>query len=222
MHSETKRRESSRAMTANPSPPIAIGGLAAGGKRGSEPATVRTSTLEWTNDDVARMRGQWIHFIETMYGGWLYGDPRGFRTRHHREHVDGDYKNPPPKGKYDARFQRSRASLKQPPVIVPPKVRRWIGTAVRDRLEQQGAFVLCLAVSAKHLHLLAKLPPGLYDRKAMGIAKKHTTFELRKQGWTGKLWAKRGKELAVRTRQHHRRVYHYILNHVREGAFIWD
>jgi REP element-mobilizing transposase RayT len=198
---------------AGPSPPIAIGGLAAAQK---------PSTLTWTHDDVARMPGRWIHFVETMYGCWLYGDPRGFRTRHHREHVEGDYKRPPPPGRYIDRCYRSRASLKQPPVTVPIKLRAFIGTAIRERLEQQGAFVLCLAVSGKHLHLLAKLPPRLDDRDVMGIAKKHTTFEMRKQAWKGKLWAKRGKELAVRTRKHHQGAYWYILRHASEGAYVWD
>ena len=42
----------------------------------------------------------WYHVVLSTYGSWLYGDKRGFRTRHHREHVDGDYKNPPSLGKY--------------------------------------------------------------------------------------------------------------------------
>ena len=29
------------------------------------------------------MDGRWVHFVETVYGAWLYGDARGFRTRHH-------------------------------------------------------------------------------------------------------------------------------------------
>jgi hypothetical protein len=40
------------------------------------------------------VQGRWYHIIETTYGAWLYGDQRGFRTRHHREHVDGDDKRP--------------------------------------------------------------------------------------------------------------------------------
>ena len=60
--------------------------------------------------------GKWFHFMTSTYGSWLYGDPRGFRTRHHREHVDGDYKNPPPLGLYSQQFERSIKSLKQPVV----------------------------------------------------------------------------------------------------------
>jgi hypothetical protein len=55
---------------------------------------------------------RWHHVVLTTYGAWLYGDVRGFRTRHHREHVDGDYKNPPPAEKYIAEERRSRESLR--------------------------------------------------------------------------------------------------------------
>ena len=34
-------------------------------------------------------------------------------TRHHREHVEGDYKDPPPTGKYDIKRRRSMEILKQ-------------------------------------------------------------------------------------------------------------
>jgi hypothetical protein len=39
----------------------------------------------------------WYHVTGSTYGAWLPGDPRGFRTRHHRQHVEGDYKDPPPR-----------------------------------------------------------------------------------------------------------------------------
>ena len=58
----------------------------------------------------------WFHVTTHTYGAWLYGDPRGFRTRHHREHVEGDYKNPPPPGTYAAKYERSKRLLKQDPV----------------------------------------------------------------------------------------------------------
>ncbi|HEY2249984.1 MAG TPA: hypothetical protein VGH74_02945, partial [Planctomycetaceae bacterium] len=91
------------------------------------------------------MKGTWFHCISTTYGAWLYGDARGFRTRHHREHIVGDYKNPPPIEKYAFERSRSIASLKQPPVVIAPEWRPIIGGAVRDRLLLEGAFVMCLA-----------------------------------------------------------------------------
>ena len=36
----------------------------------------------------------WYHCTTHTYGSWLRGDRRGWRARHHREHVQGDYKNP--------------------------------------------------------------------------------------------------------------------------------
>src|SRR5947207_15771461 len=91
------------------------------------------------------MAGCWIHFVETLYGAWWYGDARGFRTRHHREHVEGDYKNPPPAGTYESKWRRTMENLKQPPVVLTPAWRPIIGAAIRNRLEEAGAFVLCLS-----------------------------------------------------------------------------
>jgi hypothetical protein len=170
----------------------------------------------------ANFDGQWFHFIETVYGAWLYGDKRGFRTRHHREHVEGDYKNPPPPGTYDAVLERSRKLLKQPPVSLEPKWRAIVGQAVVERLGDRGAYVLCASMSRQHLHCLAKLPPSADARHIMGLAKKHSHFIANDHGWSGKLWAKRGKEQPVRDRSHQLNTYHYILRHRDEGAWIYD
>src|SRR6188508_1399655 len=67
--------------------------------------------------------GDWYHIMCHTYGTWLPGHPKGFRTRHHREHVDGDYKNPPPKGKYDKLWKRSRELMKRDPVYLTPEQR---------------------------------------------------------------------------------------------------
>lgn len=40
----------------------------------------------------------WYHVLTNTYGTWLRGDRRGWRERHHRKHVEGDYKNPPKPG----------------------------------------------------------------------------------------------------------------------------
>lgn len=101
---------------------------------------------------------RWHHAILTTYGAWLPGDPRGYRTRHHRGHVDGDYKSPPPPGQYAALEQSARESLTQEPVSLPPKLRPLVGEAIEEKLAVLGAWVLCIAVSGRHVHLLAKMP----------------------------------------------------------------
>ncbi len=58
----------------------------------------------------------WYHIMFHTYGTWLPGDPKGFRTRHHRGHVEGDYKNPPPPGTYDELWKRSKHLMKRDPV----------------------------------------------------------------------------------------------------------
>jgi hypothetical protein len=60
--------------------------------------------------------------------------PRGFRTRHHREHIEGDYKTPPPPGKYADRYKRNKESLKQEPVKLDPEMRGVVGAALRGWL----------------------------------------------------------------------------------------
>src|SRR3954468_9029001 len=63
--------------------------------------TVQVAETPWNN---------WYHCMGNTYGTWLPGDPRGFRTRLHREHVEGDYRNPP-KEDYRQRAGASRRTL---------------------------------------------------------------------------------------------------------------
>ncbi|MFO0811398.1 MAG: hypothetical protein U0746_22440 [Gemmataceae bacterium] len=164
---------------------------------------------------------EWFHCVATTYGAWLDGDPRGFRTRHHREHVEGDYKNPPPKGRYDDRAERSRASLKQPPVVLTVDERPVAGAAFRDKLRELGAFVLIVSMSGQHAHAVVKLP-AKKARGWVGRAKKHVWFELRDHGRVGHVWGKRSKETPIEDRAHQVNAYHYVLRHRAEGAWVWS
>ena len=166
------------------------------------------------------MEQTWYHVILTTYGAWLYGDPRGFRTRHHREHIEGDYKNPPPPGTFAHGEQRSRDSLKQPPVVIPPNLRQVVGLAIKERLTGLGALLIAIAVARQHAHILVKMP--MRQRRAWpGVAKRHAWFVLRGHGWKSKLWGKRGKAVPIRDRAHQLNVYHYIERHARQGAWVW-
>ncbi len=165
---------------------------------------------------------QWFHITAHTYGVWLYGSPRGFSTRHHREHIEGDYKNPPPPGMYDSKLKRSQELLKQEPVVLSMEWRKIIGSAVRDKLQTLGAQVLCVSMSTTHAHILAKMPTGSVPRDWVGRAKKHANFSGKDHGWTGKLWAVRSKVVPVKDRAHQLNAYRYILNHIHEGAWVWD
>jgi hypothetical protein len=163
----------------------------------------------------------WYHCIATTYGAWLYGDSRGFRTRHHREHVEGDYKNPPPPGTYAEEEARSRASMPQGAVVLPAALRPVVGLGILERLRGLGALVVCLSVSGQHIHVLAKMPFN-QPRRWMGLAKRHVWFLLRDRDWRGKLWGKRGKAVVIKDRAHQLNVYRYIMRHARQGAWVWS
>lgn len=99
----------------------------------------------------------WYHCTANTSGTWLPGDPRGFRTRKHREHVEGDYKSPPPQGKYDERDEQSKKRLKRPPVVLSPAARRLaVDEMVKTWVDIHSVEVLALAVGGVHMHVLAR------------------------------------------------------------------
>src|SRR5213595_2117971 len=91
----------------------------------------------------------WYHVTVHVYGSWLRGDPRGWRSRHHREHVDGGYKNPPPKGKYDNLYELSKAWMKRDPVKIARELRQFIANAIAEKLLQDNIQVIIVSIDAK-------------------------------------------------------------------------
>jgi hypothetical protein len=184
----------------------------------------------------------WYHLMANTYGTWLPGDPRGFRTRHHREHVEGDYKNPPPKGVYEHRHEHAQRQMKRDAVllngIARPAALKAIVHAMRTVHELE---VLAACVSRMHAHVLVRLPPSLRQkptlskrglrasalddpaRHYLGIAKKESAKSMATEGLVspGGVWARRGKIVRIRNRPHQVNVFYYILDHYHEGAAVW-
>jgi hypothetical protein len=54
---------------------------------------------------------RWRHIVCNTKCSWLPGDDRGFRSREHRIHSSGDYKNPPPKNEHEGlrRYQEEKS-----------------------------------------------------------------------------------------------------------------
>src|SRR5438477_6147494 len=123
----------------------------------------------------------WFHVTAHTYGAWLPGDARGFRTRHHREHVEGDYKNPPAPGQYEERHQKSKDLMKRPPVYltIPQRTRaldEFVGSLQRREIE-----VVAASIDRVHFHVLARFPA--HDpRHWIGVAKKETSHFLKVDG----------------------------------------
>ncbi len=163
----------------------------------------------------------WYHINGNTYGTWLPGDPRGFRTRHHREHVEGDYKNPPPKGKYDKRHERSRAQMKKAPVFIEREHLPVAGQTFVNDLLKRGTEVIAFSLGPAHYHLLGRFGPNNI-RWPVGLAKRASSLALSSYGYEGSIWAVRCKITPITDRKHQVSAFRYILRHAQEGAWVWD
>ena len=165
---------------------------------------------------------RWYHCTTHTYGAWLPGDPRGFRTRHHREHIEGDYKRPPAPGTYTERHAASRELMPQAAVVFAADLREFVCRTLVTKLQSHGAQVLAASVSGRHVHFLARMPAGPTPRKWIGSAKRQVTFALKARGWTGEVWAARSKVNPIKDYRHQVNTFNYILDHRDEGAWVWD
>ncbi len=178
----------------------------------------------------------WFHCIGSTYGTWLRGDPRGWRSRHHREHVEGDCRDPPPPGKYAKLYDQSKGSMKRPPVKLKVQARRLACRAMAETLLHHGVELVELSVGATHFHVLARFTPltsapqrsveGLkrIARHCIGIAKKVSARACSDAGLVGRggVWGVRGLERPIRNRAHQLSVAQYVRDHAKEGAVVWS
>lgn len=164
----------------------------------------------------------WYHCMGHTYGTWLPGDPRGFRTRHHREHVEGDYKNPPPKGKYDELLNRSRNLMKRDPIFLSVEQRVLIVRLLVESLQRRNFDVATACVTDVHFHILARFPDH-NPRHWIGVAKKESSHYAKESQLapTGGVWAVRSKSLPTRSRGHQLNAAEYIFDHRDEGGAVW-
>ena len=164
----------------------------------------------------------WYHLMGHTYGSWLPGDPRGFRTQRHREHIHGDYKSPPRKGVYDGLHKHSKSALKRQPVYLNRQQRAHAVRFMVESLERRKIEVIIASVDALHFHILARVR----DRRVehwIGIAKRETSHYMKEAGIgvPGGLWATRAKSQPIKDRQHQLATVRYILAHRTKGAAIW-
>ena len=163
----------------------------------------------------------WYHVTGGTYGTWLRGDPRGWRDRKHRTHVEGDYRHPPPKGRDDALLEYVLSSMKHAPRRLGVDERRLVGQAMVEKLLELGCQVLSLSLDAVHYHILVRFPPA-GARTLVGKAKLHAYHELTRGGPHRKLWAKRCRVQPIDSRAHQLRTHHYVQDHAKAGAWVWS
>ena len=162
----------------------------------------------------------WYHVNGNTYGTWVPGDPRGWRERHHRYHVPGDYRKPPPKGHKTGLYRHSRKLLVQPPVHLSNQQCRIAGEAIVEKLTQLEIELLVVCLNEIHYHILGRFGRKQI-RQQMGLAKLTAYHRLRRRWQVGKVWQRLCNVTPITSRAHQLRVFEYVRKHENGGAWVW-
>ena len=161
---------------------------------------------------------KWRHIVFSTHNSWLPGDPRGFRSRGHRIHSSGDYKNPPPSGEHAGLFQHAK-KISGEPVVIPDELRETVGRAMIADLGKRGCRVLALAVAGTHVHYLAEMPEKTSKyRDIVGRSKTAACYAVRDE-MPGRVWGRNATYKPIKDEQHQRNTFSYIRN--QKNAWIW-
>lgn len=164
---------------------------------------------------------RWRHVVIGTLRSWNFGDERGFRTRGHRIHSSGDYRNPPPPGEHARLHDWHVRRHAGPRVEIPLEVRRKIGAAFARKLLALEQRVIALSVGAKHLHALVELPDDYRRERALvGKAKNISSYVVR-DDLPGRVWAAGGRFKLIKDRRHQLNVFVYISKRQEKGAWTW-
>jgi hypothetical protein len=163
------------------------------------------------------------------------GDAKGWRARHHREHAEGDYRNPPPAGMYDEMYRRSQELMTRPGIHLSREARVLACRTMVEALLFHHVDVVDFCVGATHYHGLIRCFPidnevwriirlegrtqNRLSRHLMGIAKKESARALSREGLAeaGGVWAGGCGRRWIKNRGHQLTVARYIRAHAGEG-----
>lgn len=160
-----------------------------------------------------------VHITCTLYGNWLPGDDRGFRSRDHKLHSSGDYRHPPPRGEH-AGLKRIAQEQMRPNVVLTERERELLGTAFVRKLLATEAQIVIVAVAATHVHTLLCPSPKLTVNESIRRAKQYASQQMKNR--PGRVWARGLSTRQVETLDYARRVFAYIRDHGdREHAWVW-
>jgi hypothetical protein len=168
-----------------------------------------------------RAWNDWYHCTTHTYGSWLRGSDLGYRERHHRKHVEGDWKNPPPAGMYAHIKRRSQALMSRRPVRLSYADQQLVLEGVVSSCEKDGIRLIALAIDYCHLHVLFSCSEH-NPRHWLGRAKGRVARQLLDAGRVeGRVWGKRCGVHPIQDRKHQVSVFRYILRHEERGAKVW-
>lgn len=173
---------------------------------------------------------RWYHCTGSTYGAWLRGDPRGWRSRNHREHCDGDYQHPPAAGRYSREYEQSLRLMKRQRVVLTREQREAACRHFVDALREREVEVATFCVGAKHWHGMLRfrhpLKHGGQDRDAnrlIGQAKGKSAREMSRAGIVapGGVWAAKCRVRPIANQNHYANVARYIPDHAKKGGAVY-
>jgi hypothetical protein len=134
----------------------------------------------------------WRHVVINTHCTWLHGDDRGFRSRHHRVHSSGDYRNPPSSGQsFCWHFSRPECSP------------------------------FGVAVGKVHKHAVVELPKDLRRvKRIIGEAKRYASRAVT-ISLPGAIWSANGEFVPILRADHLKAAYEYDLYKQGPGAWTW-
>jgi len=164
---------------------------------------------------------RWFHAQLWLYGHWLPGSDRGFRSTGHRIHCSGDYQQRPPRGEHAGMHRHAKSLLTQQPITLTMHQRQLVGERLIRWFDIKAIPMVAVSVGGAHAHLLCQLPD--HERDAtIGNAKRYASTEARRAdpALPSKLFARKGEPKPVRDFTHFKKAFDYVVNkHRREGAW---
>jgi hypothetical protein len=151
----------------------------------------------------------------------LHGDERGFRSRKHRIHSSGDYKDRPPETEHRGlrEYHRRRSGR---PVNFRIDVRIVIVREFVCKMQSLGLPIIACAIGKRHLHALTELPFDYAEmKKAVGKCKQKASHAVR-QILPGIIWAEGNEFNRIKDRGHFQNAYDYIRTKQEPGAVVWS
>ena len=162
----------------------------------------------------------WRHIIINTHGSWHHGSERGFRSRGHRIHSSGDYRNPPPPGEH-ANLLRYRRQQCPTEVHVDESLRAVIGRAIIEKLRAMGYRVIVVAVTKIHAHAVTELPDAVpMIKEIVGEAKRASSRAV-KGALPGTVWSAGYTYDRIESVGHLHGAYDYVLYKQGRGAWTW-
>jgi hypothetical protein len=160
----------------------------------------------------------WAHVMTSYLGQWLPGDRRGFRSRAHRIHSNGNYKFSGGPDEHRALREHAEKLSSVKVILTIPQCRTLVGSMAKKFMEMEIP-VAIIAAAATHCHVLIKV--GDEDAKPiMGRAKQAGSHALRRQ-LPGRIWGQSSEVVRVCGFLHFASVFWYVKEHSDQGAALW-